>query len=99
MAGRAFERFLAESAAAVEAAQQQLDGRVQAEAKRKAEEDALRKVEGGMSAGDAIQRILLAHKDRDYFRCARWCCCAGGAVTRRGGGAGERPAPATDAAL
>lgn len=33
------------------------------------EEDELRKLTTGMTAGDAIKRILLAAKDRDYFRC------------------------------
>ena len=32
-------------------------------------EDALRKLSTGMTAGDAIKRILLAAKDKDYFRC------------------------------
>ncbi|EFN55938.1 hypothetical protein CHLNCDRAFT_145221 [Chlorella variabilis] len=32
------------------------------------EEEQLRKLSSGMTAGDAIKRILLAAKDRDYFR-------------------------------
>ena len=32
-------------------------------------EDELRKLSTGMTAGDAIKRILLAAKDKDYFRC------------------------------
>lgn len=31
-------------------------------------EDELRKMTSGMTAGDAIKRILLAAKDKDYFR-------------------------------
>lgn len=32
----------------------------------------------GMTASDAIKRMLLAYKDRDYFRCGRtptWGAC------------------------
>lgn len=32
------------------------------------EEEGLRKLSSGMTAADAIKRILLAHKDKDYFR-------------------------------
>ena len=34
------------------------------------EEDALRRSDAPMDAKDAIKRILLAQKDRDWFRCA-----------------------------
>ena len=34
------------------------------------EEESLRKMTAGMTASDAIKRMLLAYKDRDYFRCA-----------------------------
>lgn len=37
------------------------------------EEDSLRKMTGGMTASDAIKRMLLAYKDRDYFRCGVAC--------------------------
>ncbi len=33
------------------------------------EEAALRKLDAPMDAKDAIKRILLAKKDKDYFRC------------------------------
>lgn len=36
-----------------------------------AQEAAMRKEKAPMKAADAIQRILLAHKDKDYFRCGR----------------------------
>jgi hypothetical protein len=33
------------------------------------EEERLRKLSTSMTAGDAIKRMLLASRDRDYFRC------------------------------
>lgn len=34
------------------------------------DEAAMRKLDTGMTASDAIQRMLLAAKDKDYFRWA-----------------------------
>ena len=106
MADRIFERILNQTAAGVEAQQEQADPelkRRKAQARRLPplhlpaprlpaplsaavsgsrrstppllwptpqanEEEQLRKLSSGMTAGDAIKRILLAAKDRDYFR-------------------------------
>jgi hypothetical protein len=38
---------------------------------QKNEESELRKLSSNMTAGDAIKRILLAAKDRDFFRQGR----------------------------
>jgi hypothetical protein len=40
------------------------------EAAEPSQDDLLRANEAPMQAGDAIARILLAKKDKDWFRCA-----------------------------
>ncbi|KAL4451941.1 hypothetical protein ABPG75_007603 [Micractinium tetrahymenae] len=66
MADRIFERILNQTAADVEAKQQ--DPELRRKKAQASEEDELRKLSTGMTAGDAIKRILLAAKDKDYFR-------------------------------
>lgn len=68
MADRIFERILNQTAADVEAKQQQQDPELRRKKAQASAEDELRKMTTGMTAGDAIKRILLAVKDRDYFR-------------------------------
>ena len=67
MADRAFERLF--SQAAVEQDQlEQEDPEVRKQKRQRTEEDEMRRKTDTMTAKDAIQRILLADKDRDYFR-------------------------------
>ncbi|KAL4423006.1 hypothetical protein ABPG77_005486 [Micractinium sp. CCAP 211/92] len=68
MADRIFERVLNQTAADVEAKQQQQDPELRRKKAQASAEDELRKMTSGMTAGDAIKRILLAAKDKDYFR-------------------------------
>lgn len=44
---------------------------------QKSREDQLRALTMPMTAEDVVQRIDLAFKDGDYYRCAsrHWCCC------------------------
>lgn len=70
MADRAFERALHEASATASARHEAADPSRRQERARKAEEEELRKLDTGMTAGDAIKRILLAAKDKDYFRCS-----------------------------
>lgn len=64
MADRVFERILNQTADRVEPQ----DPEQRRKKVKATEEDGLRKLSTGMTAGDAIKRILLAAKDRDYFR-------------------------------
>ncbi|PRW57043.1 Heat shock N-terminal [Chlorella sorokiniana] len=68
MADRIFERMLNQTAADVEAQHEQADPEAQRRKAQVSEEASLRKMTTGMTASDAIKRMLLAHKDRDYFR-------------------------------
>jgi len=70
MADRAFERIFAEASAAVESQQERLDPEKQKQKQKKNEESQIRSLMSSMTADDAIERILLAEKERDYFRCA-----------------------------
>jgi hypothetical protein len=69
MAERLLERALNRASATVAAYQEQVDPVARQEKQQKYAEDELRKAKEGMTAADAIQRILLAYKDKDYFRC------------------------------
>ena len=68
MADRSFDRIFAEAAAAVESFQEANDPETEKRAKSKTQEEQLRATTANMTVSDAIKRILLAHKDRDYFR-------------------------------
>ena len=63
--GRAFNQ----SAAAVSRVQDDHDPVIKRRKVQRDEEHELRSLTSGMSAADAIKRILLAQKDKDYFRC------------------------------
>ncbi len=68
MADRAFERLFMQAAAEEEIQQEREDPELRKQKRQRIEEENLRKMTDGMTAKDAIQRILLADKDRDYFR-------------------------------
>lgn len=70
MADRLFERVLNQATASAAAAAAAADPTVHAQKKQRTEEEELRKMNTGMTAADAIKRILLAYKDKDYFRWA-----------------------------
>lgn len=68
---QSFERLF--EAAAARAAAHTLENEddqpiVRAQKRQRTEEDELRRKKDGMTSADAIQRILLAQKDQDYFR-------------------------------
>jgi len=65
---RAFERLFTQAAVQAEANIEREDPEVRRQKRQRTEEDQLRKMTDDMTAKDAIQRILLADKDRDYFR-------------------------------
>lgn len=65
---RMFDKVFAQAAAAVGNAQEQADTDHQQVVKERNKEDDLRKISTDMTASDAIQRIILAGKDKDYFR-------------------------------
>ena len=68
MSDRLFERLFSEAAAQAEAHLDAQDVEGHAQKRQRTEEDGLRRKTTDMTASDAIQRILLADKDRDYFR-------------------------------
>ena len=68
MADRAFERLFTQAGVQLESQHEEIDPEVRQRKRQRAEEEQLREIKGGMTAGDAIKRILLADKDRDYFR-------------------------------
>jgi curved DNA-binding protein CbpA len=68
MADRAFERLYTQAAVAEHEEAEREDPELRKQKKQRTEEDQLRKLTDDMTAKDAIQRILLADKDRDYFR-------------------------------
>lgn len=70
MADRVFERVLNQVSAQAQALEDDSDPARRYAKKQRTEEDALRGIKEGMTARDAIKRILLAYKDKDYFRCA-----------------------------
>ena len=57
------------------------------------EEAELRAAAAPMAVSDAIQRMLLAWRDRDYFRCVQQTRCWRAPLTSctRGSGVGLRP--------
>jgi hypothetical protein len=64
---KAFNRLHAQVASAVESKDEDL----QRKQKEKTEEEILREQTKPMTAADCVPRVLLAWKDRDYFRCGR----------------------------
>jgi DnaJ family protein C protein 8 len=68
MADRAFERLFTQAAVQEEENFEREDPEFRKQKRQRIEEDQLRKKTDEMTAKDAIQRILLADKDRDYFR-------------------------------
>lgn len=68
MADRAFERLFTQAAVEVETHYEREDPEARQRKRQRTEEDELRQLKGDMTACDAIKRILLADKDRDYFR-------------------------------
>jgi hypothetical protein len=66
---RAFERAFTKVHAGVAAAIP--DPEAKQAAKVQSEEDRLRQETAPITAADAVQRIALAFRDGDYFRCAR----------------------------
>jgi hypothetical protein len=68
MGDRALDRNFAQAAAAVQKLQDSIDPDKQVERQQVGDDELMRRMTAGMTAGDAIKRILLAEKDRDYFR-------------------------------
>ncbi|KAH7622465.1 putative DnaJ-like protein subfamily C member 8 [Nannochloris sp. 'desiccata'] len=68
MADRAFERLFTQAAVETEETFEREDPEHRKQKRQRTVEDQLRKMTDDMTAKDAIQRILLADKDRDYFR-------------------------------
>lgn len=68
MADRFLDRAFNATAAAVTRAQEEQDPERKRHKVQVDEEKELRELGTGMTAGDAIRRILLADKDKDYFR-------------------------------
>jgi DnaJ family protein C protein 8 len=79
MADRAFDRIFSQAVAAVGEQCEAEDPERQRERRQASAEDGMRRMTAGMTAADAITRILLADRDKDYFRCAgiglrnSWC--------------------------
>ena len=69
MADRLLVRALNRASATVTAFQEQADPAVRQQKQQKSQEEEMRGLKEGMTAADAIKRILLAYKDKDYFRC------------------------------
>lgn len=69
MAERVLDRLFAQAAAAVETQQALDDPERDIQTKEKSSEEEMRKLKTTMTVSDAIRRILLADKDKDYFRC------------------------------
>lgn len=68
MADRAFERAFARATAQAVTIEELHDPEMERCKRRKTEEARIRRIDTDMTTADAIERILLAHKDRDYFR-------------------------------
>ena len=69
MADRAFDRIFNEAAAREAAAEEAYFASVPKKRTAADDEEDLRKAAAPMTAADAIARILLAWKDKAYFRC------------------------------
>jgi curved DNA-binding protein CbpA len=68
MASHSFEHAFNQAAATVALEAEQEDPELRQQKRQRLQEDRLRQTTAPMTAGDAIQRILLAEADRDYFR-------------------------------
>jgi hypothetical protein len=68
MADRFLERAFTQAYAAVNEEQKHHDPEFIAQQTKHKEDAGLRKLTTSMTAADAIRRILLATKDKDYFR-------------------------------